>query len=1068
MSGAQMEFALVFTGRTESLKAAANEAKASIASVSNEAGQSTGAIKTHAAALEKDAAAARKAADANRTLDAEARRTATITSAIAQGTPAYAGLATAIDNVNAKLGQQVAAVDKAAAAHRRLHAANQNSGSSFQTANLAFQAQDIAVQAAMGAQPLMIGLQQGMQMAPVLASMERPVAGLAAAFMSLVSPISLITVGLTAGIAALVQYFTTAEEGTGSTTALLEQQNDVIRRAAAFWGEATPALKGYVDELNRAKGVDDGRQAFEIVARKEFDGLRDELLTVKQEFIEAQRAMTGLGVDPAFLRDFREAFGGLGEALKGGTASVADFNRAQQAMAMAVKSYGVPQVLTFERAFDRISSSIVKAIEKARIARSEWIAAMAGGTDVQDIVSRSTFTEGGKTYQSDQFAPKNPAIPTRRPLIELEGLPGEVKANDATARSYRDVIQGGRERIEQMQLETIVSGHAGVSAQRLRFELDLLHDAQEKGRKITPEQRKEIERLGDAYEAAARQAASARLLADLQFERDQLSRSPSDQRIASQLRGAGLPVDLKSYEAGLLSANEALRKQVSAWEEVRNAGRSAIDDITESSLDGFEGIEDTLANIGKGLAKQLLQLGVANPLKNAIYGDQLPTISDVGGVGGFFSKLFGGGMSTASMSVQAATVSVNGGLAGGVGSLLGAKDNFKANTTLSALLGYGGAANDNGTGAGGALSFIGNYKSGVDARLTDILSKAASSFPGFKVDAISGFRAGDPRFHGKGLATDVQLTDLLSGRQLGNYQDARSFGAYERFAQTARAIQMRDYPELANQFRWGGYFGGGKGKYGALDTMHFDLGGGRVGMAGGSWENGLTSAQRSLWSGIESKGTAAVTALNKLAGQSDVAASGLGSLGTGLDKFGNALGNVQAGGAGAGGGGGLGSLFGMLFSPQYRLAASGGIGLYDSGGYTGPGGIHEPRGVVHAGEIVWSQANIARAGGPAVVEAMRLGLRGYASGGGVDIQPAYARRRFANATSAPAPARNAPIINNYGNNAVSYEETTDEHGNRQPIITVGEPLAAAIKQRGNPARQAMQSEFGLRPRRIAR
>lgn len=56
-------------------------------------------------------------------------------------------------------------------------------------------------------------------------------------------------------------------------------------------------------------------------------------------------------------------------------------------------------------------------------------------------------------------------------------------------------------------------------------------------------------------------------------------------------------------------------------------------------------------------------------------------------------------------------------------------------------------------------------------------------------------------------------------------------------------------------------------------------------------------------------------------------------------------------------------------------------GGYSTGGYTGDGGVNEPAGVVHKGEVVWSQADIARAGGLGVVEAMRRGLRGYVDGG---------------------------------------------------------------------------------------
>jgi tape measure domain-containing protein len=62
-------------------------------------------------------------------------------------------------------------------------------------------------------------------------------------------------------------------------------------------------------------------------------------------------------------------------------------------------------------------------------------------------------------------------------------------------------------------------------------------------------------------------------------------------------------------------------------------------------------------------------------------------------------------------------------------------------------------------------------------------------------------------------------------------------------------------------------------------------------------------------------------------------------------------------------------------------AASPTVPGFAGGGYTGPGGRLEPAGVVHRGEVVWSQLDVARAGGVAVVEAMRRGLRGYDMGG---------------------------------------------------------------------------------------
>ena len=89
---------------------------------------------------------------------------------------------------------------------------------------------------------------------------------------------------------------------------------------------------------------------------------------------------------------------------------------------------------------------------------------------------------------------------------------------------------------------------------------------------------------------------------------------------------------------------------------------------------------------------------------------------------------------------------------------------------------------------------------------------------------------------------------------------------------------------------------------------------------------------------------------------------------------------------------------------NFALAASVGVATaaniatiletgFATGGYTGPGGKYEPAGVVHKGEVVWSQDDVRRAGGVGVVEAMRLGKPGYYDGGAVDMAPVRAASR---------------------------------------------------------------------------
>lgn len=75
---------------------------------------------------------------------------------------------------------------------------------------------------------------------------------------------------------------------------------------------------------------------------------------------------------------------------------------------------------------------------------------------------------------------------------------------------------------------------------------------------------------------------------------------------------------------------------------------------------------------------------------------------------------------------------------------------------------------------------------------------------------------------------------------------------------------------------------------------------------------------------------------------------------------------------------------------------------FAEGGYTGPGRKHDPAGVVHAGEVVWSQKDVALAGGPMAADSMRptSRLKPYADGGFVtntNISPGQQSLIMANA-----------------------------------------------------------------------
>jgi hypothetical protein len=903
----------------------------------------------------------------------------------------YVGLATAIENVNSRLQVQAQAAERAASATSRVMAANQNrGGATGYSSNLAAQGFDVAATAAF--MPWWtVALQQGPQVAQVfndIRSQGQAIGpAVAGAFMQILNPVSLVTIGAIGAGAALISYFNSESEGE-KLTKRLNEQNDQLRAAVRSWGEATPALKAYVDQLDRADKITQGRQAGEIVAGRELEGLSDNLDSISRKGVEAFRSLQGDPNNAVVIRDLREAWGTLRDNLDNGTASMADLNNVQRQLGAAIEQYGTPQVQAFKDAFDEVTEAIYRGVQAAQQARTAYIAAIAGGTNVQDIVAGSTFTDGGKTYRSSDFQPINPPTPDRRPLIELEGLPGETKQNEQAGRSYRDVIKSAQDRIDQMRLEAQVSGQTGVAAQRLRFELELLQDAQDKGRKVTPEQRAEIQKLGEAYEAAAQQAEMARYQ---QSQNDRVELLRTELGLVGQseaARGRALALlqaerqirqmglGTASQEAAAIRANasalsemeQALDRQTDAWDRFKSAGEDAIDTVFDGLSSGEFKFKDIFRSLTTDLTKTFTEIAITNPLKNQLFGTNYGTLGDIfsgSSGGGLLSSIFGKG--TGAMTVNAASVVVNGGVTGGLGGL------------------FGSSANDN---TAGAFTGLGKVIPVTKSELPDIASYITQAASARGIDPSIALRVA--RSEGGLSSWNLQSNYVKNGireESYGPFQLYKGGGLGNSFmaktgldpANASAGPAGVDYAlDHAAKNGWGAWYGAAK-----------------VGV--GKWDGIDTSKATASVNQLASASTSATGGLNQMGSGIQSASQGLEGLGGGMSAFGRMLASAQSGGGGSGLLGALTSLTGagqsifngsgMLqnaFANGWYGVSAGGIGLYDRGGYTGPGGVNDPAGVVHRGEVVWSQRDVARAGGVAAVEAMRLGFRGYASGGSPD------------------------------------------------------------------------------------
>ena len=88
-------------------------------------------------------------------------------------------------------------------------------------------------------------------------------------------------------------------------------------------------------------------------------------------------------------------------------------------------------------------------------------------------------------------------------------------------------------------------------------------------------------------------------------------------------------------------------------------------------------------------------------------------------------------------------------------------------------------------------------------------------------------------------------------------------------------------------------------------------------------------------------------------------------------------------------------------------AVSGG---FADGGYTGAGGKYQPAGIVHKGEVVFSQKDVSMMGGVRAVERIRPTAKGYADGGIVANSVATSMRNINSNRELQRDIANNPIF----------------------------------------------------------
>ncbi|MGY5789050.1 phage tail length tape measure family protein len=962
----------------------------------------------------------------------------------------------------------------------------------FRRQNLGYQLTDIAQSGFLGAPVGMIAAQQLPQIAQIYAGaggVKTALADVGAIATSAIGAVGALPLALGVAGAAAIAYFRQAESSAKSVDEVLQQHQANIKALGEAYGVAEQRARAY-SEADRAVAQAAAEGSLTDLVKKQVDSARDLRLQFGSIVTPGRTGQTFFNLQPNF-KPFQSAFDDLDRGIRSGRVEGEKFIETVQQISKvnpAYEEFG-NKILKAAQQFLQLNTEIKKSqdllTQIGSLPRLDPLNIFSPERDAQAAAARipSLFQQQQDRIAAlrQQSAARSPAeleaaarataaaqfnanegSTARADRIELAGVQARVAAEKQLKDAQDARVRSLDNSLKSKQLELSLIGRTIGETERLRMEQQLITQLEEEAARnhteVDPKEIAAIKEKAAAYGQLAEQIAATNAIRahdetilQLRTEIALVGSSDARRRQALATLQAEQEIRQRGLSAGSDEANQirervnleseltdTLRKQNEAWGSVRKAGEDAIDGIVGSIVDGD--IDGALENIAKDVTKTFLQLGVSNPLKNALLGTDYGTLNDVGGVGGIFSKLFGRntgadavtsalGKAVGAMNVTAGTVMINGGVTGGVGGLA---------TSL-----FGGAANSN---------------------LSGDISKYASAIK--SIESSGNYGALGP------------IT--ASGD--------RAYGAYQvmganvgPWTQSALGYRLSPSAFLASPSAqdavFSKIFGGYAGKFGASGAAQAWFGGpGSVGSGGGVADMlGTTGVQyvskfNSALDRLSGTTTSAIGDLRGFGPAVGTATQGLSQFGNGVNVFGQNLSNWFPAAPSAGGGGFFSKLFGGLFggnfSPigaQATLAFNGGIGLYDDGGFTGAGGKHEVAGLVHRGEIVWSQADIARAGGRANVEGMRRGWRvypGYADGGVAGTSSAWASSRVQSGNGQPANLNvKFNVLNNNGSEVTTRRKNTTD--GVQFDIILDEAVADKISTPGSQARGAMASQFGL-------
>lgn len=477
----------------------------------------------------------------------------------------------------------------------------------FNTANIAAQFQDIGVTAAMGMNPMMIAMQQGTQLSAIMTSMENPLKGLAVAFKQVFGSTAILTIGIVALVAAglqMVDWISVAKFGLNALASALEFiEPAILPIGAAMLVAFGPAAVSAIIATTKAVAVF-GYTALKAGASAAAAWAMANPITAFVAILAAVGVFVVAAVKP--IRDFTNTVIGYFVGMYNGIKKT--WTDLPNMMGESVFN-GVNAVIGgFESMINTVASGIDNLLSKL----PEW---MGGGVKIGQIsLSRvdnpykgaleefnaTMSTEIGKALGKDYVGGIGEGIASgvdaaAGKLRQIAAGLGTDKDGKTKKDPWTELVKGADRRIATLEAEGKAIGQSVYETARLKYETDLLNEAQQKNIQLTPEQTTKIQEL-------------AATMAGLEENNKRVSQSLELARGTS----SGF---IKDFVNGL-------KQGENAWDSFKNAAINALNSVLDALIDlNAKMFAESISSSGGGFMGSLMSAfgasgssaGISNP-----------------------------------------------------------------------------------------------------------------------------------------------------------------------------------------------------------------------------------------------------------------------------------------------------------------------------------------------------------------------------------------------------------------------------------------------------------------------